>query len=177
MTACDDNRGCRGLQRSMWCVQDGTLLLSKHAPNVPSMHNPIKQWNIVSLDPDRRQHHVDQSSKVMTITGAEDCKEVCGASDGTLSAFDACPNRPVDKQPHAKRNIVSLDPDRRQNHVEQLSNYAVWRNARIEKTIPKVRLIDNILHHLCFIYFERLRFVQRSRKETSNALCCRHRML
>ena len=101
--------------------------------------------------------------------------EVCARRN--TSAFSACTNCLVDKKSRAKWNLISLDPDKTQNHVEQLSKCAVRRDVRIENTIPKVRLMESILRHLCSIYFKWLRLFQRSRKETFNALCPRRHML
>ena len=86
-------------------------------------------------------------------------------------AFDACPKCPVDTQP------ISLDPGQKQTHVEQVSKCAVRSDVRIENTNSKVRLMESILHNLCFIYFARLQCFQRSRKGTSNAMRLRRHML
>ena len=86
-------------------------------------------------------------------------------------AFDACPKCPVDAQP------ISLDPGRKQTHVEQVSKCAVRSDVRIEKTNSKVRLMESILHHLCLINSEQLRVFQRPRRGASNAMCRRLHML
>ena len=100
-------------------------------------------------------------------------RSMCCAQERTrrnTSAFDVCPNCPVDTKSHAKWNIVSLGPDRKQRHVEQLSKCAGRRDFRIKKTISKVRLMDSFLHHVCFIYFGQRRCFQRSQNGTSNAM-------
>ena len=87
-----------------WCCRLSPLKCTKYASG---------QW-----------HHV------MRIAGAEGCKEVCVRARRNVSAFNACPNRPADKQSHAKWHLVAMDPDKRQKHVEQLSNCAVRRDGK-----------------------------------------------